>query len=359
MVYDARPGCCAMCGKAPSSDAKSPGSQGARGIVGVGTPTGFRRCAGCRQQDYCSEACQRKHWPSHRQQCKESRGTGEARDAGHPRAMGSKLPALEPARRRQVVANCVIADKLLANLQKRGVQRHASAVDGASQEALLHEATRQWERGQLKSAEHSLRCLAETEPKNLHAKVVLARMVTSQGMLQEAEVLLQDVLGQDPSYLGALEQYGVFLGRYLKEYELAEKLLRLAATIMPSKRLQVWPCVRCFVALDREPTCVFCSFVDASVPRQSPGTAFARTNSGKSALARAHTQTHKHTCTHARYCTCMRKGSPRSQVYVALPLAMLGPRRPFLLHHLSSAMELQSMGYSPVRLIQQRRYCSP
>ena len=188
MVYDARPGCCAMCGKAPSSDAESPGSQGARGIVGVGTPTGFRRCAGCRQQDYCSEACQRKHWPSHRQQCKESRGTGEARDAGHPRAMGSKLPALEPARRRQVVANCVIADKLLANLQKRGVQRHASAVDGASQEALLHEATRQWERGQLKSAEHSLRCLAETEPKNLDAKVALARMVTSQGMLQEAEV---------------------------------------------------------------------------------------------------------------------------------------------------------------------------
>ena len=162
--------------------------------------------------------------------------------------MDSKLPAQEPARRRQVVANCVIADKLLANLRKKGLQRHASAVDGASQEALLHEATRQWERGQLKSAEHSLRCLAETEPKNLDAKVALARMATSQGMLHEAEVLFQNVLGQDPSYLGALEEYGVFLGRYLKEYELAEKLLRLAATIMPSKRLQVWPCVRFYLA---------------------------------------------------------------------------------------------------------------
>ena len=86
------------------------------------------------------------------------------------------------------MANCVIADKLLANLRKKGPQRHASAVDGASQEALLHEATRQWERGQLKSAEHSLRCLAETEPKNLDAKVALARMATSQGMLHEVEV---------------------------------------------------------------------------------------------------------------------------------------------------------------------------
>ena len=84
--------------------------------------------------------------------------------------------------------------------------------------------------------------------KNLDAKVALARMATSQGMLQEAEMLFQDVLGQDPSFLGALEVYGVFLGRYLKEYELAEKLLRLAATIMPSKRLQVWPCVRFYLA---------------------------------------------------------------------------------------------------------------
>ena len=258
MVYDARPGCCAMCGKAPaapSTDAKSSGGQGARGHSGVGTPTGFRRCAGCRQQDYCSDACQRKHWPSHRQQCKESRGTGEARArtagyAEHPRAMDSKLPAMEPARRRQVVSNCVIADKRLANLRKKGLQTYASAVPlaGASQGALLHEATRQWERGQLKSAEHSLRYLAETEPKNLDAKVALARMATSQGMLQEAEMLFQDVLGQDPSFLGALEVYGVFLGRYLKEYELAEKLLRLAATIMPSKRLQVWPCVRFYLA---------------------------------------------------------------------------------------------------------------
>ena len=81
-VHDSDPGPCAMCGEAPKSSTSflsPPDKQLLLGVFGgARKEKKFRRCAGCRQRDYCSEACQRKDWPLHRQQCLQSRAGSRA-----------------------------------------------------------------------------------------------------------------------------------------------------------------------------------------------------------------------------------------------------------------------------------------
>ena len=95
-VYDSEPGPCAMCGKAPKSNTSflSPPDKFSKQIIlgvfgGARKEKQFRRCAGCRQRDYCSEACQRKDWPLHRQQCLQSKAGSRApsSSASTPRTM--------------------------------------------------------------------------------------------------------------------------------------------------------------------------------------------------------------------------------------------------------------------------------
>jgi len=62
LVTDALPQTCGYCGAAPGSHTLS------------GKMRQFRRCARCKQADYCSEKCQRKHWKQeHMSRCTQQK----------------------------------------------------------------------------------------------------------------------------------------------------------------------------------------------------------------------------------------------------------------------------------------------
>ena len=112
---------------------------------------------------------------------------------------------------------------------------------GGEQEAeteLLEEAKRQLLRGDLRSAEKSLVHVVKHAPANLEAKIILAKVLLSQGgrYFTRAEDLYYEVLKQEPRHPQGLAGYGIFLGKHAKDYESAEQVLLLASHADPSSR---------------------------------------------------------------------------------------------------------------------------
>eukprot|EP00277_Geminigera_cryophila_P001496 CAMPEP_0179412868 /NCGR_PEP_ID=MMETSP0799-20121207/4725_1 /TAXON_ID=46947 /ORGANISM="Geminigera cryophila, Strain CCMP2564" /LENGTH=153 /DNA_ID=CAMNT_0021185163 /DNA_START=18 /DNA_END=476 /DNA_ORIENTATION=+ len=95
-------------------------------------------------------------------------------------------------------------------------------------DVLLEQAKEHLQTGDLRGAEYSLLHIAKRDPTNIPAKLLLAKIMLSQALLYKAEKLYEEVLKQDAENVEGLEDYGVFLGKHVKEYELAEQVLQLA-----------------------------------------------------------------------------------------------------------------------------------
>jgi Tfp pilus assembly protein PilF len=95
--------------------------------------------------------------------------------------------------RADFVAHLVVARRRRQADSEQASNRRAGAEEA---EELLEEAKRHLRQGDLRSAEHSLQHVARHAPKNLEAKVLLARVLLSQGgrHFSRAEDLFREVL---------------------------------------------------------------------------------------------------------------------------------------------------------------------
>lgn len=129
--------------------------------------------------------------------------------------------------RSDFVAHLVVSER---KRRAGGGQTRAKA-SGKQLDELCEEAKQQLRHGDLRSAEKSLAHVAKHDPANLEAKVLLAKLLLSQGgrNFPKAEDLYMDVLKRDPHHPEGLAGYGTFLGKHVKDYESAEQVLLLAA----------------------------------------------------------------------------------------------------------------------------------
>eukprot|EP00802_Teleaulax_amphioxeia_P005771 Tamp_05775.p2 GENE.Tamp_05775~~Tamp_05775.p2 ORF type:complete len:383 (+),score=89.34 Tamp_05775:74-1222(+) len=150
--------------------------------------------------------------------------------------------------RRNFVVTLVVANKRLKNterftdkhkdamLKKMSWRKFGSQGTTLGADFLIEEAERHLKSGDLSGAAYSLLHVVRRNPNNNEAKLLLAKVFMSQGLPYKAEKLHEEILTDEPANVDALAAYGVLLGKHVKEYELAEQVLRLAVHERPQDR---------------------------------------------------------------------------------------------------------------------------